>query len=182
MMKFADYKYLIFGRLTMEDVMEEAGIAVNNHEALCPFHAEDTASFHAYSDNGHCFGCGWNGDLIKFEMDFYNLPFNEAVERLDKVFNLHLPIKRQMNIQEKMRIDNQKLQFQKRQVERRKAEEKRNKHLAEYAEAIRNADKYAPISPDLPWVDKWVDAMKRKDYLAYLVDCDTAEIYEAEKR
>lgn len=181
-MKFADYKYLIFGRLTMEDVMEEAGIAVSNHEAICPFHAEDTASFHAYSDNGHCFGCGWNGDLIKFEMEFYNLPFNEAVERLDNVFSLGLPLKRKMTVQEQMRIEKQRTLFRKRQIARKAAEEQREKHLADYCEAIRDANKYAPISLDLPWVDKWCEAMKRKDYLAYLIDCDTAEIYRSEKR
>lgn len=33
----------------------------------CPFHQEKTGSFTIYEDHGHCFGCGWHGDIIDLE-------------------------------------------------------------------------------------------------------------------
>jgi len=32
-----------------------------------PFHQEKTGSFTIYEDHGHCFGCGWHGDIIDLE-------------------------------------------------------------------------------------------------------------------
>lgn len=181
-MRPRELKELVLERLTMREAMEEAGIAISSkREALCPFHSEDTASFHVYGDNGHCYGCGWNGDIVKFEMEFYNLSFIDAIKRLNSTFQLGLPIDRRCSAAEQMRLNERRKAFNKRQAERRAKEAKREKHLADYCEAVRNADKYAPISPDLPWADKWCDAMKNKDYYAYLVDCDTAEIYSEEK-
>lgn len=51
---------------------------------LCPFHAEQTASFHVYEDSGRakCYGCGWSGDIIKYVRDMHGLGFGEAIEYL----------------------------------------------------------------------------------------------------
>lgn len=52
--------------------------------ALCPFHAESTPSF-SIRDNigwGHCFGCGWSGDVIDFVVELRGMPFAEAVRWL----------------------------------------------------------------------------------------------------
>lgn len=32
----------------------------------CPFHDEKIGSFVIYDDHGHCFGCGWHGDIFDF--------------------------------------------------------------------------------------------------------------------
>lgn len=44
---------------------------------LCPFHAEDGASFSVYSKNGHeqfkCFGCGRSGDILDYVQEQYGL-------------------------------------------------------------------------------------------------------------
>lgn len=52
--------------------------------ALCPFHNEDTPSFHIRErDNTfHCFGCGEGGDVISFIMKSRGLSFYEAVSDL----------------------------------------------------------------------------------------------------
>lgn len=40
----------------------------NSYKGCCPFHNEHTPSFHVIPDKhfAHCFGCGWNGDVIDF--------------------------------------------------------------------------------------------------------------------
>jgi putative DNA primase/helicase len=55
------------------------------HKGLCPFHKEKTPSF-AVFDGGsresyYCAGCGAGGDHIQFLQDYYQLDFNEALDR-----------------------------------------------------------------------------------------------------
>lgn len=55
--------------------------------ALCPFHAERSASFTVYraSDGewrGHCFGCGWRGDVIDFTRQAHGVTLIEAARML----------------------------------------------------------------------------------------------------
>lgn len=51
----------------------------------CPFHDERTGSFKIFEDNrGHCFGCGWDGDVIDFVSKLNNLKFLEAVRFIIK--------------------------------------------------------------------------------------------------
>jgi DNA primase len=52
--------------------------------ACCPFHEEDTASFHVTPENNlwHCFGCDAGGDNIQFVMKKENVSFRHAVEKL----------------------------------------------------------------------------------------------------
>lgn len=52
--------------------------------ACCPFHNEKTASFAVDREkqNYHCFGCGAHGNVIGFLMNYENLDFPSAVEKL----------------------------------------------------------------------------------------------------
>lgn len=60
--------------------------AGSNYKGNCPFHNEKTPSF-VVSENKQiftCFGCGATGDVIEFVKKYYNLEFQEAIERLAK--------------------------------------------------------------------------------------------------
>lgn len=48
---------------------------------LCPFHAENTASFRVNDTKGvyHCFGCGASGDVIEYVRAAEGLSFRDAV-------------------------------------------------------------------------------------------------------
>jgi DNA primase len=61
--------------------------------ACCPFHNENSPSFHAMDAKGtyHCFGCGVHGNSIDFVMAIENVPFPEAVERMARDLGLALP-------------------------------------------------------------------------------------------
>jgi len=56
----------------------------NDLVGLCPFHSENTPSFHVHPDRAFfkCFGCGQAGDAIKFIQLLENVPFPEAVRNL----------------------------------------------------------------------------------------------------
>lgn len=53
-------------------------------KALCPFHQEKTPSFNVNParQRYHCFGCGADGDVIKFVREYESLDFVGAVRRL----------------------------------------------------------------------------------------------------
>lgn len=56
----------------------------NDYQGLCPFHNERTPSFtvNDAKEFGHCFGCGWHGDVIRFVMDREGCSFREAYQRI----------------------------------------------------------------------------------------------------
>ncbi|MGK2946312.1 MAG: DNA primase [Candidatus Malihini olakiniferum] len=64
-----------------------------NFHACCPFHHEKTPSFTVNGDKQfyHCFGCGANGNVIDFLMNYDRLSFVESIEELASMHNLELP-------------------------------------------------------------------------------------------
>ena len=63
-----------------------------SYKGVCPFHKEKTPSFNVNESRQmfYCFGCRASGDVIEFEKRFYNLEFNEAVERLSSEYGIQL--------------------------------------------------------------------------------------------
>ena len=61
--------------------------------ACCPFHKEKTPSFQIRSDHQfyRCYGCGKHGNIFNFLMDYENISFAEAVEKLAKKAGLEIP-------------------------------------------------------------------------------------------
>jgi len=72
----------------LAEVVREQGITLKRrgrtYFGLCPFHAEQTASFAVSRAAGlfHCFGCGVGGDVIRFVERTQHVSFPEAVRRL----------------------------------------------------------------------------------------------------
>ena len=69
---------------------------------LCPFHSEKSPSFAVVEDKGfyHCFGCGANGDVLKWHTEFLGMPFGEALRLLAKEAGVTLPARDQEDSQE----------------------------------------------------------------------------------
>jgi len=78
----------IKSRIDLGELISSYGVAVKRAGtdlvACCPFHNERTPSFHIHVNRGfyHCFGCGENGDAIKFVQKQEGLSFVEAVKKL----------------------------------------------------------------------------------------------------
>ncbi len=84
-------KELIRERLKFATVLrKEFGVELRRSgsglECRCPMHEERTPSFSIKGgengDSGHCFGCGWSGDIYKLYMASRGCTFLEAVEQL----------------------------------------------------------------------------------------------------
>lgn len=93
---------LSFNNSTIDDLKSQINIvdvvgrvvalkrAGANHKGVCPFHNEKTPSF-VVSEQKQiftCFGCGATGDAIKFTQQYYNLDFNEAIEKLGNEYGI----------------------------------------------------------------------------------------------
>lgn len=61
--------------------------------ACCPFHGENTPSFHCEDRKGryHCFGCGVSGDHFRFLSELDGIGFPEAVERVADMAGVPMP-------------------------------------------------------------------------------------------
>lgn len=85
-----DYISQLKQRVTLEQV---ASAVVDLRDAgktlvgKCPFHAENTPSFHVYRGENrfHCFGCQANGDTLDFVEKFYSLDKHGAIQRLKDI-------------------------------------------------------------------------------------------------
>ena len=79
-------------RLPMADLVEadlgELRRASGNYQVCCPFHDEKSASFYIYKDHGHCYGCGWHGDVFNYRMDRSGMTFPETVESLAQLVGI----------------------------------------------------------------------------------------------
>ena len=58
--------------------------------ASCPFHNEKTPSLSIKKEHYKCFGCGAYGGIIDFVMNYFGLPFIQAVMKINSDFHLGL--------------------------------------------------------------------------------------------
>ena len=85
--------------LNRADVVEIVGRYVQlkkagaNFSGLCPFHSEKSPSFTVSPTKQffHCFGCGKNGNAIRFLMEHAGMNFVEAVKDLAQTYNMTVP-------------------------------------------------------------------------------------------
>lgn len=88
-----------------------------NFKANCPFHDENSPSFVVSPSKQiyHCFGCGAGGDSIKFVMEYENLNYPEAIEKLASEYNVSLQYTQgdRDNYHDKKILDNYNLFFRK---------------------------------------------------------------------
>ncbi len=62
--------------------VQQSGKSVKCH---CPFHPDKTPSFSIFEsdDYARCYGCGWYGDIFKYEADSYEVDFKQAWKSLN---------------------------------------------------------------------------------------------------
>lgn len=82
---------VIGGRLTWD--RKKTNTQRGDFWACCPFHGENTPSFHCEDGKGryHCFGCGVSGDHFRFLTELDGMPFPEAVSRIADMAGVPMP-------------------------------------------------------------------------------------------
>lgn len=79
----------IKARLLMLELLSIDGVEARragvNWVACCPFHAERSPSFTVHANKpqrGHCYGCGWDGDVVDYYQERHGVDYATALERL----------------------------------------------------------------------------------------------------
>lgn len=76
----------------ISSVLSTLGCDVRCRPTMCPLgHPSSGGKCFSFDDGkglGHCFNCGWGGDVIKLVMDAKHLDFKEAIQWLKNEFNL----------------------------------------------------------------------------------------------
>ena len=149
--------------VTAREAAELYGIAVGRGGmACCPFHDDRHPSMKV-DTRFHCFGCGADGDVIDFTARLYDLSPKEAAEKLAQDFGLSYDSKappRRSYVRQKSEAQARK--------------EKREhgwRVLTDYYHLLRKweAD-YSPKTPDVDPHPRFLEAIQKKDYTAYLLD------------
>ena len=149
--------------VTAREAAELYGIAVGRGGmACCPFHDERHPSMKV-DTRFHCFGCGADGDVIDFTVRLYGLSPKEAAEKLAQDFGLSYDSKappRRSYVRQKSEA----------QVRKEKREHGW-RVLTDYYHLLRKweAD-YSPRTPDEDPHLRFLEAIQKKDYMAYLLD------------
>ena len=149
--------------VTTREAAEMYGIEVKHGGmACCPFHDDRHPSMKV-DRRFHCFGCGADGDVIDFTARLYNLTPKEAAEKLAQDFGLSYDNKappRRSYVRQKSEA----------QVRKEKREHGW-RVLTDYYHLLRKweAD-YSPKTPDVDPHPRFLEAIQKKDYTAYLLD------------
>lgn len=103
-----NFAAIIKERVSSREMLESVGIRADRHGmARCPFHGDKDASLKIYTDRRrgwHCYGCNTGGDVTDFAMMWYGVGFREAVEKINDMFSLGLPVGDRRNPREMREI------------------------------------------------------------------------------
>lgn len=185
-MNFADE---IKQRVSMIEMLQYYGIETNRSNfCRCPFHQEKSASFKAYpgSRGFYCYGCNESGSVIDFVMKFFDLPFGDAIKKINEDFSLGLPIGEKLDRRKQLEMNRQAF-MRKRAVDAERAEQERldNAYWTAFDEWKRldtNKIRYAPETPVEPLHPLFVEALKNISGAEYRLECAEMERYEHERR
>lgn len=108
--------------LNMKNILDKYGIKIKKYMCNCPFHKDNSPSMRVYDKSFYCFSCNRTGDLIEFVKQYFNLNFQEAMEKINYDFNLGLKTKNRIS---KKRLK----EIQKEQEFKKKKEEERKQYI-----------------------------------------------------
>ena len=169
--------------VTIQEVAERYGFQPNRAGYICcPFHNEKTASLKLYDGQRgfHCFGCGAGGTVIDFVMKLFDIPFRQAILRINADFALGLtwdkpdPAVRSAILEARRREARRKAELE-------RLEEKHLKLSAEHRYWWDVLKCFPPTREE--WEagcihPLYAEAVKKQPYLEYLLDELEAEILE----
>ena len=81
----------ILETISMQDIIDKYGIENNGKMFSCPFHGVDRhPSAKIYTNSFYCYTCNVGGDTIRFVEKLFNLPFKDAMQKINFDFNMGL--------------------------------------------------------------------------------------------
>lgn len=150
--------------VSMRDVLRRCGLPEPNRAGFirCPFHQGDRSpSAKIYPKDYHCFGCGANGDVFTFLMEYEGIPFKEAFRELGGTYPEQ---------EEEVPFRSRRRAYQRRK--RREMAEKQAQTEQEEKEALRRETRLLRLMVRLyePLSDEWCDCYNRLQLAEYRLE------------
>lgn len=169
--------------VTIQKVAEHYGFHPNRAGYICcPFHHEKTASLKIYSDQRgwYCFGCHAGGTVIDFVMKLFDIPFRQAILRINTDFALGLtwgkpaPAVRSAILEARRREDRREAELERLRGKYRKLAEEHRYWWAALTDFAPTREEWdaGRIHP------LYIEAVRKQPYLEYLLDELLEEISE----
>ncbi len=104
--------FKLVGGIPAVDVFKAfCGGEVRKNKAPCPFHNENSPSFHIYENSFYCFGCGWGGDNTAFVAKLLNLRPLNAARAIAEHFNIPVS-SRPLTRQDRLKLSQAKAELE----------------------------------------------------------------------
>lgn len=185
-----DKRYLIQeikNRIDMLDILRKYGLEPKRGNRIpCPLHRGKDANFSFKDGRFKCFVCGESGDVISFVEKYYKVSFAEALEIINRDFNLGLPIGEKTTLRKARYFEQQA-----KEAEKKANEERKEKELL-YREAERAFEKWKsldeatrdlrPKNEGEGFDDAFVDAIKNISKAEFELEEAETRIYLHEHR
>ena len=170
-----DYARLIKESVTMRDVLSVFGIYSGSQNRIpCPLHNGKDNNFSFKGNHFKCYVCGKSGTVIDFTMEYYGLPFIDAIKRLNDDLRLGLPLDRNATAEQRKQAAREAYQRRK-EAQRKRAERKRLEDAYDAAlDRFTLLDKQrimcAPERPGAPVSDVYAYACQHIDEASCALD------------
>ena len=150
--------------VSARDAVEMYGIRVNRHGmCVCPFHDDKNPSMKV-DRRFHCFACQADGDAVDFVSRLFGLPVREATVKIADDFGIGYDSRRKPTVKARPREPTP-------EQKTRQEENRCYKVLTDYFHLLRAwRRQYAPKDKDEEINPRFVEALRRMDYVEYLLD------------
>lgn len=156
--------------VTVRQAAEYYGLQVNRAGMCrCPFHNDHKPSMKV-DTRFHCFGCGADGDVIRFAEKLFGLSDKAAARKLAKDFGIRSRKSRGQSPKRRASKKNRRLEM----ITKRFIETEKDFYigLTDYYHTLRFwKEAFAPVSPDDEWDDRFCEALLNLTKIEYVLDC-----------
>ena len=161
--------------VSTREAAEFYGIKVRrNGMACCPFHDDKNPSMKLNEEYFYCFGCGATGDVIDFTAKLFDLSPKEAAEKLAQDFGLNYD----SQAPPRRRYVRQKTEAQ----QFREDWQRCYRVLSDYYYLLKKWESdHSPRTPEEEPHLRFVEAVRKKAYVEYLLDFFLYESKEEQK-
>ena len=167
LVEWSDIAAAIRDTVTMDDAIHlyAPSTPTRNHRCPCPFHHGKDYNL-SYTPQGfRCFVCGASGDVIGFVKDICGYASRvDAMKRINKDYGLHLPLDGDASAEMSAEIARKRAEHKARQLERERWWSEYNRLMDEWTMLD-----ITRMTAD-PETDAYAYAVKRIDYIGYLID------------
>lgn len=180
-----DYAVLIKQAVTVPQILAMYGYDTPRGRRIpCPIHHGDNRNFAFWDDRYKCFVCGAHGDVISLVMALFDLPFQDALKRIDTDFRLGLNVGGKHSDTEDERLrrvcDERIAARRAHNAERDRLNKAYDSAMDEYCRLDRIIMDTAPQTPFDDISDEYVDALRKRDLAGYAVDEAQRALWEFE--